>query len=1102
MKTRICFEMKHNWLKFIFLVICFVLPYFSGSQENYQFEVVPIAAEKIEINGQLSQGRVSDIVEDERGLIWIGTLDGLNRYDGHKVKVFRHQAGDSTSLDNNQIVRVLKTREGFLWVLTKTGINKFDPYLEISEQQKFPEQFNKVYKIHDIILDKVQNLWIARSDGLYVLKNDSDHIMKIELDAYFTNARKLEVDHLNNIWVGSDKPYLLKYNHHLKEVTTYEYPLSANKTGKYLVFDIHQDKEYNIWVAYFNTQLISENFIPNVSLLEKGSSSLRLFDEYVPMLISKNHHTFLTTIRRFESRENELWISGMSNGLAYIDHKKKKFTYLPEYREFFWHREIDKNVVYFDSNNDLWLGTNGDGAFILPEKEELFRKVNKDLYPEFEIMSVRSFLEFGNKIFIGGYSGLVTMDKKSKKMDKLPIDHVVYCMEVFPGDSNYILIGSEGNGLLKYNPSNNHFKPLSREWTQIKGFERPWMWIFDIYNDGDSVYWCGAKQGILKYTVATEGVKLFQDNENNDFKYGSILSIYRDFSGRLFAGSDEYGLLEFNEADQKFQRFKYRKNPDFSFHSYRVNHINQTQDSVLWISTDKGLLSIGDSHIRTISKKDGLLNDYVYVSIADDDGNLWLSTNDGVFKYDMNINTITSFSIYDGLQAQEFNTAAHFRSKDGIIYLGGVNGFNYFDPKKIYHQKREIPMEVIGFYINNQEINLDRESIKNQYYKIPADIEYFKLEFAALMYHANSKFRYKYRVKELHNRWIDLGYKNEIGFHGLEHGKYNLEVLVADNHGNWNSKPLIVHLDVQSYFWETKLFRYGSIILFVLFVFVVLNYRYILLKKQKFEIEKTVQERTMELSVVNEELIKANETKDKFFNIISHDIKNPLAAAQSISEDLIENERSYTGEEKSVLLGIIGRSMIHLQALLENLRSWSKLQSKEIRPEFEFCEVKILIQSNIRLIAASLIRKRIELNEIVGDNLFVYADYKMLDTILRNLISNAVKFSYTDSVINISAQRKENFVEIQIEDNGIGMTEEQVGNLFIPGLTQSLPGTEDERGTGFGLLMVHEFVKLNNGRINVISVPDHGTRFIVTFPAKTPKAVSVSESNNKTAFET
>lgn len=273
------------------------------TQNKYHFELFPIAGEKMGINGKLSQGRVLSIEEDERGLIWIGTLDGLNRYDGYNIKVFRYHPNDTTSIDNNLIIKIVNTSDGYLWVLTKTGINKFNPYTEKAQLLQIPDFLRSGNKINDIALDKTGNLWIGTTNGLYVYKKGSEITEKIELDAYFKDALKLEIDYLNNVWIGCHKDYIIKYNYRLKEIKTYNFPENPNYTDDFSVYDIHQDKENNIWIAFQNDGAY-RNKLPNVFHLKRGSNQLEIFDAYEFIVLSNVNRSFFATVNCFESREN------------------------------------------------------------------------------------------------------------------------------------------------------------------------------------------------------------------------------------------------------------------------------------------------------------------------------------------------------------------------------------------------------------------------------------------------------------------------------------------------------------------------------------------------------------------------------------------------------------------------------------------------------------------------------------------------------------------------------------------------------------------------------------------------------------------------------
>jgi signal transduction histidine kinase/ligand-binding sensor domain-containing protein len=967
-------------------------------------------------------------------------------------------------------------------VLTKTGINKFNTYTEKATLIEFPKQYDSVYKINDFDLDKNQNLWIARSDGLFFLDNNTGEIKRIDIDRYTYSAHRVLIDHLNNVWVGSEQEFLLKYNYYLKEWKVFPISLTADHYKEFIITDIHEDQEYNLWIALYNSG-IAAGQQSNVLVLEKGEEEFRPFNDCESILHKNDKVGIVSNVRRFMSTPHKLYVVSTSNSFSYIDIQSKKIVYFPEYEGIYWDKEIEKSVLFVDSKANIWIGTNGNGLFIYPHKSNLFKSVSSRVQKEFSIKSVRCFLEYHNDIYIGGYTGLCKMNKKTKKLTKIRGDHAVYCMEIYPGDSTSMLIGTEGNGLIKLNLKTERIEKLSNQFIDKGIYGESGSWIYRIFNDGDSVYYFGTMKQIYKYQLDTK--KTIQLIHSKDiYSFGNILDIYRDINGRLFAGSTESGLLLFNDSLNEFQPYTHPILKEYNFKTFRVNHINQTKDdSALWVSTEKGLIEINGQQIRLISNKQGLLNDYVYAAIPDDYNNMWLSTNDGVYKYNRNSREIVSFTIYDGLVGNEFNTAAYYKTKNNSIYFGGVDGFSYFNPGDFTFERNEQEMEIINVFLNNTELKQDKTAVQSRSYFIPADIEFFKLEFTALNHIATPKIRYKYKLIGLHDDWIHLGNKNEISFHALAAGVYQLEVLAADHHGNWNTKPLTLRIEVEPYFYETIFFKFGRIVVLILLITLFLSYRYRLIKKQKIETEKIVAQRTAELSKVNKELIKANETKDKFLTIISHDIKNPLAAAQSVSSDLIENDNFYSKKERNALLGVILRSMQHLQALLSNLSNWSKLQHQEIKAVYVECDLQEIIENNIKLANASLIKKHIDVKLQIDQNIKIHADFEMLNTILRNLISNAIKFSFKNTVIHISAQKKKDIVEIQIEDSGVGMTEEQVKNLFVPGLSQSLPGTDNEQGTGFGLLMVKDFMELNKGTIDVVSQPQKGSRFILSFPA-------------------
>lgn len=1053
------------------------------AQSGQVYKIEPIAAEKVPLNQELSQGRVSDIVEDDRGFVWIGTMDGLNRYDGYKVKVFRHEYYDSCSIDNNQINKLVSSKDGILWVLTKTGINKFNTYTEESQRISLPQDYKFPITINDIAIDHKMNLWIASTAGLFLMEDQTNEIQRIELADYNFNLSKILIDQEDTIWLGGNSNIIIKYYHQNQLLEPFLLPDFPDGNEWFLISDIHQDYEGNIWIAD-NNPLYGNYQLPNVFVKKKDNKQFLPFSKYSEILKMNHMEAFLSEVRGFESRDKQLWLVTTSQSIACIDFNSNTFIHHPEHLEFYYYREVDKKTLFFDSHGNLWLGTNGQGAFIIPNKKDLFKLVNRELEEDFYLKSIRAFYVDDDYLWVGGYNGMLKMDRRTGKLFPLVTRDVVYCIEKFPDEENALLLGIEGGGLKKLNLANGKLENLTADWVGGVDIKRQYHWIFDIYNDGDSIYWCGAKDGILKRYIKSNTSVLYGNDKESSFNYGNILNFYRAFDGRLFAGSDISGLLIYNEELRDFELFESPSPHLFDFYSFRVNHMNQTLDSTFWISTDKGLIKMDKQEISLITKEEGMLNDFVYAAISDDQDHLWLSTNGGICSYNIKNQHITTFSINDGLQGLEFNTAAYYKSKEGIVYFGGVNGFNYFSPALAEQKLDEYPIAITGIYFNNEEFKPKHNDLSPFHFSVPPSIEYFKIEFASLNYVSAPQNRYKYRIDGIHEDWIDLGHENEIGFHGLEPDTYELEILASDHHGSWGEIPMKIVFKVEARYWETTWFKYGLLVFVFGFVLFVIHSRLRRLKLQKMRIEKIVEERTKELSEVNKKLRKVNETKEKFLTIISHDIKNPLAAAQSVSFDLKENYHEYSDEERNTLLGIMYRSLNHLQELIVNLSSWSRLQHQEINAELEDCDLNSIIQENIELIGASLLKKNLRIESDIQQGISMLADSKMMDTILRNLLSNAIKFSYPNSEIHISACVEGSHIKIAIKDSGVGMSKEIIEGLFSSERSQSLPGTANEKGTGFGLLMIKEFVKLNQGEILVESKEGEGSVFKLVFPAQ------------------
>jgi signal transduction histidine kinase len=366
---------------------------------------------------------------------------------------------------------------------------------------------------------------------------------------------------------------------------------------------------------------------------------------------------------------------------------------------------------------------------------------------------------------------------------------------------------------------------------------------------------------------------------------------------------------------------------------------------------------------------------------------------------------------------------------------------------------------------------------------IPPDVNYFNIEVAGINYINSQWTKYKYRIKEFGQDWIELGTRHEIGFQSLKPGEYHLEVTASDHGKDWNEDIFKLKIIVQAYFWQTRWFWMIFSLIMIISASLIVRSRFKNIKSQKQRVEALVNIRTKELQTANLELKKANETKDHFFTIISHDLKNPIGAAKSISHELKENFKDYNADDQQEFLNILYKSINSLANLLKDLLTWSRMQQEDIVPHPEEVILLKCVNRTLEVLSQNIQKKELEIKIDISEDLLLWVDKNILSTIIRNLLSNAIKFTPNGGQISISTLHSSQEIIIQFKDNGIGIPDDVLKKLFIPGGVMSHPGTNNEKGTGMGLVLLKEFVDLCNGEIWVESTVGKGSVFFVSLPA-------------------
>jgi len=1070
---------------YFWLILLIHLAFAHNIHAQATYQQIPIAQKKTPLNEALSQGRVTDILEDERGFIWFATMDGLNRYDGYNVKIFRHNINNTKTISSNGIIKLLEDDKGFIWVLTDNGINKFDPYLEIFYHFDSPSLHSNFFSINDMTIDNKQTLWLGTNSGLFVINSDGKKITPHKLGDFKPYIMSLLADSDDNLWIAYEgKGDVIKYHISTNKYSTLELPYSGDT--KYHTIIFHEDENKRIWLI---TRFINNADLFKTCFIDKKKNKIQKFIQFKDVIIEEELFGSVLSITSFASKNNELWVATTIAGIVKFDLQNNKLIHYPETNidvKNDWVVEIGKTKLKFDRNENLWIGTSGNGAYLWPKNRNNFNLVNTTLFKESFIQSYRAFCEDDDYYWFGGYFGLSKMAKKDGQITNVAKQVPVYTINNYPGDGDYLLVGSESGGFIKFNKKDGRLLKRNKEFYNKRSevddyLIRPYSTLVE----NDSLVWIGGYNNISRLNFDKSEVKHYCRCNNKWNVLGNIYCIYRDFSGRLWVGSDTKGLAFYADSLDNFVPY-ITQDSSLGLSNLRINSIAQTSDSSLWAGTSKGLLKFGKHGIHLFTEQDQLPNDFVYGVLVDEEGLLWLSTNNGICCFNPENFIVKSYNVNDGLQDKEFNTAAYFKAKDGRLFFGGVKGFNHFIPSEINDALPKIPIVLTGVKWDGKSVKFSKKELKSSVIKVPAYVDYLRIEFAGLNYINTLGNTYKYKINN-DNKWVSLGKNHNIDFHKMLPGVYKLQILVANNSGKWINEPLELKIIVEAYFWETIWFKILSLFIVIILISYTLYSRFKRIKRQKFIVEEEVKSRTNELSISNKNLELAVQTKDKFFSIISHDLKNPLAAAQSVSHELKHCFNAYDAKDQQDMLNIMDSSIVKLNDLLNNLLSWSLLQRNQIVTDFRLQNLRKGVALSIGLLDHVADAKGISIINKIDKDIQVNTDGNIFNTIIRNILSNAIKYTHNGGEIRVCAKLEISRVLIEIVDNGVGISTETIKTLFVPEEILSTTGTNKETGTGLGLILVKDFVKLLGGEIWVESEEGKGSIFIISIPKNKAK---------------
>lgn len=1085
-----------------------------AQQKTYQFT-------RLDVRQGLSHNQVNAIFRDSTGFVWFGTMSGLNRFDGYDFTVFRNDLNDSSTLSDNYVTRIFELPENRLWVATRNGNNIYDPDTESflrNDQDYLSTLSLPGGAVSFIKKDKEGNFWFVYQNlgGVYKYSSKEHKPVRFSQGAAdganldLSDVSALDFDKQNNAWLVHRNGVVERIDHQTGRINWRGEKLKNVSGGKTEQYEIMVDGDGDCWITVHLSGTPGglywyKTTDDSIEYLSRETGSVRLNNNIISDVVQDD--------------EGKIWVGTDHGGVNIINKKTKAVQYLLNDAED--HTSVSQNTiwsVYKDREGVIWLGTFKQGVNYYSSRLALF-----DLYKHktldarslpFEDVNKFAEDEKGN-LWIGtNGGGLLYFDRtansyKSYRHDprdpnSISSDVIVsLCID----HEKKLWVGTYFGGLNCFDGRRFiHFRHDSRDSGSVSDDS-----IWEIFEDTDKNLWIGTLSGGLNlFNRKTKRFTRF-NVENRSTHSNYISTIIEDRKGRILFGTSN-GIDWYAKSSAKFEYLGHNDNEPNSLSNNNVMAILEDSRGLIWVGTREGLnlMHRDGKGFSIFRKEDGLPDNTILTVLEDNLHNLWLSTPNGISQAVVNQKADGEIALHfinydesNGLQGREFNDKAGFKTRSGELILGGPYGFNIFKPDRFPSSKPPAPIVFTRFQVFNIPVlpgtKLQGTTILNKSVTQRPDItlrynqNVFSIAFSSLGLGMSVRNKFQYKLEGFNNEWLSTdGGRRTLTFTNIDPGKYRLRVRHEGDSDP--GQEAYLQINILPPFWKTTpaYFLYLGLGIILLLLGRRLTIRRANIRFQ-MALQKRESERVHELDML----------KLKFFTNVSHEFRTPISLILSPVEQLLKHTEDNALKRQYQL---IYRNARRLLGLVNQLLDFRKLEKNELRLYPTVGNIVSFVKEITLSFTDLAEKKNIDYHfHASAEDIQTSFDPDKLERILFNLLSNAFKFTSEKGRVSVEVnggvKEGKDVVQISVGDSGIGIPSDSREKIFERYFQAEGPDSILGQGSGIGLAISKEFVKLHGGEITVDENAGGGTLFTVCLPVSEYTGPSMQRGHNETEIQ-